>query len=385
MAHRDSTPSRWSTESGWRSLRPAAGSAATGSSLRALDDSTAQRGAWDPGKTTENAHVAITDLSTIAYIGDFNSGASAVSIPLLNRVGIPQISPTNTAVGLTAADAGAAPGEPAKYYPTGIRTYARVVPNDAVQARVQVELQKSLGCRRPYVVDDGEVDGEDLALSYQLAARSQGLHVLGVQAFQRRATDYTRARAQHRADGRGLRADQRADGVGRAAGGQADRRCDAAGADLRLGRGGGEHVRRPEPRRDPADDRPSRGADDAGRRAVRRATDGQAVLRGLPAPLRAGAARRDLRVRGDEARARLDLAGQRRRCRDSPPLQGARRRCSTPPVGRACSADTASPRTETRRCAVTASTECRTDGWCGGRVSTVDTTRRWLSASLSFR
>jgi branched-chain amino acid transport system substrate-binding protein len=158
--------------------------------LRALDDSTVQRQAWDPGKTTENARTAIIDPSTVLYIGELNSGASAVSIPLLNRIGIPQISPTSTAVGLTAADAGAAPGEPQKYYPTGVRTFARIVPNDEVQARVQVKLQKAAGCRRPYVLDDGEVDGEDLADSYQLVARSAGLHVLGVQAFQRRATDY---------------------------------------------------------------------------------------------------------------------------------------------------------------------------------------------------
>ena len=88
--------------------------------LKPLDDSTAQRGEWDPGQTTENARMAIRDSTTIGYLGEFNSGASAVSIPLLNRVGIAQVSPTNTAVGLTSAGAGASPGEPDKYYPTGV-------------------------------------------------------------------------------------------------------------------------------------------------------------------------------------------------------------------------------------------------------------------------
>src|SRR5205814_6167689 len=67
----------------------------------------------------------------------------------------------------------------------------------------QVKLQLDAGCRRPYVLDDGEVDGEDLADSYQLVARSAGLHVLGVQAFQPRATDYAalaRSIAQTSAD-----------------------------------------------------------------------------------------------------------------------------------------------------------------------------------------
>lgn len=158
--------------------------------LKPLDDSTPQRDGWDPGQTTVNARIAIQDPTTIGYLGELNSGASAVSIPLLNRLGIPQISPTSTAVGLTSAAAGAAPGEPQKYYPTGIRTFARVVPNDTVQANVQVRLQQSLGCRKTYVLDDGEVDGEDLADSFALVARSAGLQVIGVQAFPPRATSY---------------------------------------------------------------------------------------------------------------------------------------------------------------------------------------------------
>jgi branched-chain amino acid transport system substrate-binding protein len=159
--------------------------------LKPLDDSTPQRAEWDPGQTTVNARRASQDRTTIGYIGEFNSGASAISIPLLNRFEIPQISPASTAVGLTSTAAGAAPGEPDKYYPTGIRTFARVVPNDLVQAGAQVKLQRSLGCRKTYVVDDGEVDGEDMADSFELVARSAGLDVVGVQAFQRGASDYT--------------------------------------------------------------------------------------------------------------------------------------------------------------------------------------------------
>jgi branched-chain amino acid transport system substrate-binding protein len=143
--------------------------------LRALDDSAPQRDEWDPGKTTVNARIVLQDPTTIGYIGDFNSGATAVSIPLLNRLGIPQISASSSAVGLTTETPATAPGEPQKYYPTGIRTFARVVPNDTVQATVQVDLQRSLGCRKTYVLEDGEVDGEDMASSFELVARSAGL------------------------------------------------------------------------------------------------------------------------------------------------------------------------------------------------------------------
>lgn len=159
--------------------------------LKELDDATLSRAEWDPGQTSDDARTVVADPTTAGYIGDFNSGASAVSIPPLNRFGIPQVSPTSTAAGLTSSGPGAAPGEPYKYYPTGIRTFARVTPSDTVQAAVQVRLQRSLGCTRTFVVDDGEVDGEDMATSFDLAARAAGLEVIATQTFAHRATDYS--------------------------------------------------------------------------------------------------------------------------------------------------------------------------------------------------
>jgi branched-chain amino acid transport system substrate-binding protein len=159
--------------------------------FRVLDDATVQSRGWDPGQTTANARLAAQNKTTIGYIGEFNSGASAVSIPLLNRAGIPQISPSSTAVGLTAGGPEASPGEPQKYYPTGRRTYARVVPNDTVQAAVQAKLQREAGCTKSYVLDDGEVDGMDMASSFAVAAKTAGLHVVGVAPFNPKATDYS--------------------------------------------------------------------------------------------------------------------------------------------------------------------------------------------------
>jgi branched-chain amino acid transport system substrate-binding protein len=158
--------------------------------LDALDDATLHSRGWDPGQTTIDAHIAIQDPTTIGYLGDFNSGASAVSIPLLNRAGIAQISPAASAVGLTAAGTGAAPGEPQKYYPLGRRTFARVVPSDAIEADALVGLQQQRRCRSTFVLDDGEVDGEDAALTFALTAKSAGLRVLGVQSFLRNAISY---------------------------------------------------------------------------------------------------------------------------------------------------------------------------------------------------
>jgi branched-chain amino acid transport system substrate-binding protein len=159
--------------------------------LRPLDDSTAASRGWDPNQTTADVRLVVQDPTTIGYLGDFNSGASAISIPLLNRAGIPQISPGSTAVGLTTDGTGAAPGEPQKYYPTGVQTFARVIPTDAVQALALVHVQRTIGCHSVFVLHDGEVDGEDTALTFVLTAQSDGLRVVGVQAFRRGASSYS--------------------------------------------------------------------------------------------------------------------------------------------------------------------------------------------------
>lgn len=159
--------------------------------LHALDDATISSHGWDPGQTTINARAAILDPTTIGYVGDLNSGATAIALPLLSRAGVPQISPTSTAVGLTEASQGASPGEPQKYYPTNVRTFARVVPNDGVQAAVQVAIQRSAGCRSTFVLDDGEVDGNDAASSFVAAAAAAHLTVAADDQYLGTATNYT--------------------------------------------------------------------------------------------------------------------------------------------------------------------------------------------------
>src|SRR6188472_2708377 len=84
-----------------------------------LDDSTAQNpGTADEAQTGSNARKAVSDKTTIFYLGEFNSGGTKVSLPILNKANIPQISPSNTYVGLTTNAPGSEPGEPDKYYPT---------------------------------------------------------------------------------------------------------------------------------------------------------------------------------------------------------------------------------------------------------------------------
>jgi branched-chain amino acid transport system substrate-binding protein len=155
-----------------------------------LDDSTATAGKWDPGQVSTDARKAAQDKDTILYLGEFNSGASAISIPILNRAGIGQISPSNTAVGLTSNAAGAEPGEPAKYYPTGKRTYVRVVPKDTVQAAAVATVMKQEGCTKPYILNDKEVYGQGLATNAVASLKSAGIPALGNDGWDPKAANY---------------------------------------------------------------------------------------------------------------------------------------------------------------------------------------------------
>lgn len=155
-----------------------------------LDDSTASAGQWDAKPTSANARKAAQDKATIAYIGEYNSGASAISIPILNDGGIPQVSPANTAVGLTKKEPGTDKGEPDKYYPTGKRTYLRVVPRDRIQGAALATLMKEQGCKSAYIVNDKEVYGAGLARNIQIAADGLGLKILGNDGFDKKAANY---------------------------------------------------------------------------------------------------------------------------------------------------------------------------------------------------
>jgi branched-chain amino acid transport system substrate-binding protein len=154
-----------------------------------LDDATAAQGKWDPGQVSTNARKAIADESAIAYIGEFNSGASAISIPIVNEANILQVSPSNTYVGLTRAE-GADAGEPDKYYPSGTRTFGRVVPADHIQAAAQVSYQKDQGCTKLYILNDKEVYGKGIADQVEKIAGEQGLEVTGNDGIDPKAANY---------------------------------------------------------------------------------------------------------------------------------------------------------------------------------------------------
>jgi branched-chain amino acid transport system substrate-binding protein len=161
-----------------------------------LDDSSAaNNGDWDGAVEQANANKAVADPDAMAYIGTYNSGAAKLAIPILNKACLVMITPANTYPGLTKAVPGVtAQGEPGIYYPSGYRNYARTVATDDIQGAAGAEWAKSMGKTKAYVLDDTQVYGHGLAVSWALHAGKIGMTVLsangGSEGFDAKATDY---------------------------------------------------------------------------------------------------------------------------------------------------------------------------------------------------
>jgi branched-chain amino acid transport system substrate-binding protein len=155
-----------------------------------LDDSLASTGAADEGRGRQNARTAANDGSTIGFIGAYNSGISKVEIPILNRVGIAQVSPSNTYIGLTVGGPGSEPGEPEKYYPTGKRTYARVQPNDVVQGAALATAARDAKCKSVEIFNSRTTYSSGLAQTAATAAGRLGVTVRANRSYDPRAPHY---------------------------------------------------------------------------------------------------------------------------------------------------------------------------------------------------
>lgn len=165
-----------------------------------LDDSLASTGAADEGKAAQNARQAVANKNTIGYLGEYNSGISKVTIPILDKAGIAQISPANTYVGLTTNEPGSEPGEPNKYYPTGKRNYARIVPKDTIQAAALVSAAKEAGCQSIRVWNSKTTYSAGLARNVVMVAPKQGIKVEGNDGIDPKAANYRSLAAQIKAD-----------------------------------------------------------------------------------------------------------------------------------------------------------------------------------------
>jgi branched-chain amino acid transport system substrate-binding protein len=117
-----------------------------------------------------------------------NSGAAKISLPLTNRAGMIQISPSTTWPGLTKP--GFAQGEPAIFYPTGHRNFFRTCSTDDVQGPAAATWARDLKFRSFYVLDDGEAYGAGVAALFSRRAEQLGLTNSGHQTIDKTAKDF---------------------------------------------------------------------------------------------------------------------------------------------------------------------------------------------------
>jgi branched-chain amino acid transport system substrate-binding protein len=160
---------------------------------QSFDDASAAKGAWDGDIETSNANKAVADPSVLLYLGTYNSGAVKLSIPILNQAGpLLALSGANTYPGLTHAVAGITTAdEPGKYYPNGVRNYARIVPPDDIQGVVDAAWAKELGATSAYVLHDQQAYGKGIADVFAAAAPKFGIKIIAEEGIDTKATDYS--------------------------------------------------------------------------------------------------------------------------------------------------------------------------------------------------
>jgi branched-chain amino acid transport system substrate-binding protein len=158
---------------------------------------------WNPGRVSANAERAVDDDTAIAYIGELDYGASAVSVPITNDTGILQVSPGDGLTSLTRRPPGRPRAGPERYYPTGVRTFLRLVPNDLLQAETILQQLRARGRSRAAVVFDQEIYGRELAGELVARARRDGPEPVASEEYRGRVEeipDIARSLAEDRPD-----------------------------------------------------------------------------------------------------------------------------------------------------------------------------------------
>ena len=155
-----------------------------------LDDATAAAGQWTQQQETNNANLAKDDPNVMVYIGTYNSGASKISMPVLNAARLFMVSPANTSPGLTKPNVGER-DEPKRYRPSGEPNFARVVATDDLQGPAGAEWALAMGLARAYIIDDNEVYGKGVADFFESHAKKIGMTVLGRESIDGNAQEFS--------------------------------------------------------------------------------------------------------------------------------------------------------------------------------------------------
>jgi branched-chain amino acid transport system substrate-binding protein len=128
-------------------------------------------------KTATIVAQKLVDAGVVAVIGHLNSGTTIPASKIYHDAGIPQISPSATAVAYTAQ---------------GYKTAYRVMANDAQQGKAlgQFAVGK-MGAKKIAIIDDRTAYGQGLADEFEKAATEAGGAVVAREFTNDKATDFT--------------------------------------------------------------------------------------------------------------------------------------------------------------------------------------------------
>ena len=144
---------------------------------RHLNDATAR--GWDPTRTVDNAERAARNPNTVAYIGEFDSRATELSLPILNQAGVVQITPGSGYPGLTSSILGVTlQGEPSKFRPQNGPTLLRLIPSETVEAGAILQVLQGQ-CQKVGVASfGGGLDGGAVYRAVIKTATNYGMTVV---------------------------------------------------------------------------------------------------------------------------------------------------------------------------------------------------------------
>ena len=148
------------------------------------------RARWTPVQAAANARAATQDSTSIAYLGDFESGATRASLPVTNGARLLQVSPASSAQDLVESFPGS--DEVPETQPSGDRTFGRVIPGDTVQGAAGADWVGRLGLNRVGTLSDDTAFGRSLVAGFRDAleratvepSRVQLLYYAGAPAAQ---------------------------------------------------------------------------------------------------------------------------------------------------------------------------------------------------------
>ena len=145
-----------------------------------LDSAEPDERDWDPDRVEKNAGEAADDPAAVAYLGEMEGGASAVSVPLTNEESILQVSPADGLSSLTVPQSGPGAG-PERFYPERPGSFLRLVAPDSALAGPLVSVATRGGARSLALVHDGGIAGRQLAGAIEQVADDRDVEVTAVE------------------------------------------------------------------------------------------------------------------------------------------------------------------------------------------------------------